>query len=381
MRLTAMVLGLMLLIVPAQAQTTITLRGSAKLTEGAQDVRVSDIADIAGEDAADLGAIVVRPVPTDGPEARAGWLRLDVGAVRAALEAAGSVNWGKTTLNGSICTVRFAAPRAAATPGTPTRVREGPKPVDLSGGPTVRTTIAMKISGAYGVPIERVRIGFDAADEAILATPTAGRVVDIAFGASAGSPRLPVTVTMYSGDQVVLARTLQCDVLVQRAVATATTTIERGRTISAEHLSLTDRWEQPTVSGSTGLDPSRIIGAVAQRRIAAGEPINSNDVAPPLACKRGDTVYVHCLSGGVVVKVKAKAMGQARDGELVELKADGSDSPFTARMSGRGRAVMVVDPGPAAASQVFSDDQPTPAGTTGGRTRSDHGARGKERGR
>jgi flagella basal body P-ring formation protein FlgA len=59
---------------------------------------------------------------------------------------------------------------------------------------------------------------------------------------------------------------------------------------------------------------------------------------------------VHVLSGSVTVRAKARAMSNARDGELVQLKLEGSDRPLTARMSGRGRAVMVVDE-PAAADQ------------------------------
>lgn len=70
--------------------------------------------------------------------------------------------------------------------------------------------------------------------------------------------------------------------------------------------------------------------------------IETGDVESPIAAKRGEIVYVDCLSGRLVVKVRARAVGTVREGEIAELKIDGGDGSFFARMSGKGRAVMLV---------------------------------------
>lgn len=334
---------------PAHAQTTVALRSSARLTDGAQEVRLSDIAELAGPEASTLGSIVVVSSPDPG---RDGWLKIDIGDVRAALGRVPDINWGKVTLRGGACTLRVRDPSAAEA-RTPTLVdKKGPAsrpvPVDVSGPATVRTTLAMRLAGAYGVTIDRLRLGFEPADDAVLDSLVAGRTIDIDPGASPGSARVPVSIGVYDGDRLVLSRTVQVDVLVNRPTVLAAAAIDRGRAIDAGDISVVDQWTTPTLTPA----PTReeIVGSVAQNRIPVGQAIGRDDVAPPLACKRGDTVFVHCLSGSVIVKMKARAMAQARDGELVQLKVEGSDEPFTARMSGRGQAVLVVAPGAESAS-------------------------------
>jgi hypothetical protein len=65
-------------------------------------------------------------------------------------------------------------------------------------------------------------------------------------------------------------------------------------------------------------------------------------VQAPLAARRGDLVTVHCLSGGVTVRLRARAQGDIRDGETGEFRADGAKKTCPARMDGAGRAVMVM---------------------------------------
>jgi flagella basal body P-ring formation protein FlgA len=350
---------------PANAQTTITLRASARLAEDAQQVRLTDVADLVGPEAATLGELIVVD-QTDTRADRDGLIRVDVGMVRAALDTHAGINWGKLTLRGRACTIRIKdpsppggvrAPLSADTKGRATR----PVPVDLSGPATVRTAVATRLAAAYGVSIDHLRLGFDAVDDGVLGSLTAGRTVDIDLGASPGSARVPITVNLYSGESVVLSHTLQADVLVNRPVVSAAAAIERGRAITASDLSSVEQWVAPSLTPSPL--PDELIGSIAQNRIAAGKTIERDDVAAPLACKRGDTVFVHCLSGSVIVKVKAKAMGQARDGETVQLKMEGSDEPFTARMSGKGRAVLITPGSPSGGSSqsVFGGEPAKPA--------------------
>ncbi len=86
---------------------------------------------------------------------------------------------------------------------------------------------------------------------------------------------------------------------------------------------------------------AQAVGAKAGARLAAAQVLYSCDVQSPLACKRGDLVVVHCVSGSIVVKMKAKALAGARDGELVQVVAEDSKTPITVRMNGPQRAVLV----------------------------------------
>lgn len=321
------------------AQTTITVRSSARLESGAQEVRLRDVAEVSpvGSELEDL--VVLTGLAADTGR---DWIRIDLASIRAALDAAG-VNWGKVSLHGGDCTLRLTEPRLATrsdgTRGNP-RGLATPTNVDLSGLATLRTAIATRLAALYGVDPDRLRLGFDPADEPALGTLVSNRTVEIQPGGLESSSRLPVAVTLYDGDRVVLSRTVPVDALVYRPTLTASTTIERGRTITQDMVKSVEQWVSP--GPRSPAETSSVIGAVSQGRIQAGEIIAAADIAPPLACKRGDTVYIHCLSGSIVVKVKGRALGSARDGELVQVKCESSDDPITARMSGRGRAVMVV---------------------------------------
>ncbi|MCA9292865.1 MAG: flagella basal body P-ring formation protein FlgA, partial [Phycisphaerales bacterium] len=59
-----------------------------------------------------------------------------------------------------------------------------------------------------------------------------------------------------------------------------------------------------------------------------------------LAIRRGDLVQVHCLSGGLVVRGRGRAMANGRVGELIECKLEGAERSFLARVDGPGRVVM-----------------------------------------
>lgn len=358
--LARLTIALALTLVPAvaTAQTTVALRTSARLADGAQEVRLSDIADLAGPEAGTLGAAVVMSKPDPG---RDGWLTVSIADVHAALGRMPDVNWGKIALRGSECTLRVRDPAAPQPRAAPPVDRKGPAsrpgPVDLSGPATVRTVLAKRLAAEYGVDIDHVRLGFEPADAPVLDSLVAGRTIDIDPGASPGSARVPVTVGVYDGDRLVLSRTVQVDVLVNRPTVLAAAGIERGRAIDANDVSVVEQWSAPSLTPAPTLD--EVVGSVAQNRLAPGQAIGRDDVAPPVACKRGDAVFVHCLSGSVIVKMKARAMAQARDGELVQLKVEGSDEPFTARMCGRGRAVLVATPGagPAPAPRTADDTE------------------------
>lgn len=326
----------------AAAQTTVTLRPSARLAEDAQEVRLRDVADLAGDEADTLAGVIVMARPE---VSAAGWIKLDLAALRSALDAQG-VNWGRVSLRGGQCTLRLSAPAAARQiADRPARGLPEPSPIDFTGEPTLRTAVALQLAAHYGVQPAHLRLAFDPSESALLDTPILSRQVTVAPAGLPTSPRLPVTINVYDADRLIITRTIQTEARILTQVATASTTLDRGREIQADQINTAESWIAPTAQPPARA--SEIIGSVATGRILAGETIRSADLAAPFACKRGDTVHIHCLSGSVIVKVQARALGSARDGEYVELRIDGAEAPVTARMSGRGRAVLIAGGEPA----------------------------------
>lgn len=333
--------------------TRVVLKVNATIEDAtAETIRLRDVAEVTGPLAETLGEIAV---------AKRGETSVSLGMVRSALDAA-RVHWGQVALSGSTCTVQLVRPAAEAPPRPVNTGRKPDRPaqiVDVSGPPTVRTLIALRLSEQYGTEPGKLRIAFDPALDAYLDTPVEGRRVDVQTrgrgdggggGRTASAGRVTVNVAMYADERVESEKSITVEVLIERTVVTASETIGRGDAIAGGTLVEGVQWLAP--SARTPATLAELSGAVASRRIAAGQIIGREDVETPVIVKRGDIVWVHALSGPVTVKAKCRALGQARDGEIVQLKLEGSNQVFTARMSGRGRAVSVVgaqEPGAPAA--------------------------------
>lgn len=347
----AFVASICAMVSPALAQTQIKLRPSATImlqdARAARAVTLGEIADVSGSDAERLGAVLVRP----GMLGAGDQATISVDDVRSALnEVSPRVNWGRVTLSGSGCAVNFrgiAEKQANAPSGRrsgESRQDATPQPIEdaLAQG-TVRSAVIARLLDLYTVAPQDLRLGFDTGDAEILdlsAGEPAGRRVDVQPGGGASSGRVPVSVLIYDGDRVVRAASIIVQAQVQRDVVLARSVIARNQAVTADLVQTARQWMSPSAKSPLTMD--QVVGGVSMTRLAAGSIIASGDVAAAIACKRGDFVMVHVLSGPVTVRAKARALSQARDGELVQLKVEGSKEPFLARMSGRGRAVMVV---------------------------------------
>ncbi|MBC7772088.1 MAG: flagellar basal body P-ring formation protein FlgA, partial [Pyrinomonadaceae bacterium] len=228
-----------------------------------------------------------------------------------------------------------------------------PSTVNVTEPPTVRTIVALTLARFLSVSPDGLKLGFDPKDEALLLRPTAGKRVDVQPAASGASELLPVRVYTYSGDRLLSSDTISIRVLVRRSVLTAAQAIDRKGMIEASMLSTGQAWVSPNASLSCTMEQA--LGAVARNKIAAGQVILPKLIETPLLIHRGDTVEIHCLSGTVTLKAaRARAMGGGREGEYIPFQLIGSKKTFTARVSGRGRAILVV--GETSAQQLEKAD-------------------------
>ncbi|MBL8763049.1 MAG: flagellar basal body P-ring formation protein FlgA [Phycisphaerae bacterium] len=348
--LIAMIALLSLAAVPAPAQDSVVMRSAARLAAGSP-IRVGDVATVSGPESARIAAVTL-----DGP---AGSTRgrdpivIDPARVRRALEDAG-MNPGRVTLRGGPCTVARGDDQDGPKPhiNQPALPPSSSTPAD-AGPNALKAQLVRRLAQLYGVDPTDVRLTLAQQDQDLLAADPGAARVEFQPGASRSSPKMPVRINLYDGDRLISSRTVSPEVKVRRRVVVAAAELDRGQSIGAPAVTLEVRWINPSLN--TLGDIEAAIGAETRARVAIGQVLEAEQLDAPLVCKRGDPVVVHCLSGSVAVKVRARAQAAARDGELVELRVDGSKRSFTGRMSGKGRAVMIV--GGAA------DEIPVPATT------------------
>lgn len=357
---------------PARAvgpvETTVVKLKASVVLEGAREaaggegvegevlraVRLGEVADIAGPNAAELGELVVAEDVRRLGKASEGVGSVTLAEVRKALDGR-RVNWGRTVLSGSACEVRFAWGSAGDGVARGERVDRGPEPevVDVGGERTVRKAIAQQLAANLSVEPSALKLLLRASDEGVLDRPTGFWRVDVEVGSVTTSSRAPVRVFAYEGDRVALSVTVDAEIEVEREVLVAAREVSRGDSIDPSMVRAERRWMSPAqgalAAGSLqSLTGGGVAAPVAATRIREGTVITAELVQSPVAAKRGDVVWVHCLSGAVRIKAKARALETVRDGEIGSFKLEGGDEVFRARMSGMGRAVMVVgdEPGP-----------------------------------
>ena len=320
----------------ADAQTTVTLNVSVRINSADARVTLADIAKLEGAEAAKFGELVMLDRADAKPV-------VSLADIRGKLQSAGA-NLGKISLRGSSCRIEIPGTAPASPKPKAERARTGPdyQIVDLSGPPTLRTAIARRLAAMHDVANDAIQIAFDEKDAMTLGTPHTDRqVVQVQPAASTSSSRVPLRISVYLGDKVVADYRLTADILLRRDVLVATRDIERREIITDADLRIEPRWISP---GTTPPAREAIVGSQARTRIKDGETLVGGDLETPVVIKRGDVVYVQCLSGAIVVQARARALGPGREGELIAFQMEGADESFVARVSGRGRAVMLAAP-------------------------------------
>lgn len=339
MRWIAIFISLAVFAATADADS-VTLKRSARLAEGST-VTLGLVAELSGDRAESLGDVVVIAAPND--LADRAWFDVTIDQVRKALDLE-KINWGRVSLRGTACTVRragFVSPTIVSAPRRHAEKRE-PTNVDVTGAPTVRTRIVQMLARLYNVDLPDLRVLFEPGDEDFLNIPEAGRRIEVQPAATPSSSRFSVVVWLYQGDQLTGNRTMRLDLRVHQSVLVLTNDLRRGQRITNDLLRQETMWIKP-IGPTPVTSMDQAVGSVARRRLSAGSVLRTANLESPVVIKRGEMVTVHCVSGGIVVKAKARAKADARDGEMVELSIEGSKKSFLARVVGPGRAVLNLD--------------------------------------
>lgn len=321
-----------LCVVCAARADSVTLRATARV-EPNSPITLGDVARLDGPLAMRLAGLVVLDSLGDAAVADGALAGVTLGQVQRVIKQDGRVSLGRVELRGGRCVLlarNTAQPIGAKTESS------APAPAAIEG--TVRARVERTIRETFGVAPEDLRIGFRASDEALLATPIAGRTVSVRV--IGRSSRLPLGVMVYQGERIVASGSVRATVSVRRTVVVAAGLLRRGDRPVRSRLRVEQRWVEPTLQPAP-LD--RVLASAVRTTVHADEPIELAHIESPVLIERGEIVVVHCVAGTILIEQRARAKSPGRDGQIITFES--LDEPrrlFTARVSGPGRAVVVA---------------------------------------
>ncbi len=138
-----------------------------------------------------------------------------------------------------------------------------------------------------------------------------------------------------------LQRTLLCKahVTAYGKVLMAGTDIPRGRIISPADLKVEERALE-TLPRNVVMNPQEIVGMVARKTIFPGNMIRVSDVEAPRLVKRNQLVSVEMRAGALFVQSRAKALMDARKGDVITCANLNSKERFQGVVRGDGVVVI-----------------------------------------
>ncbi len=303
--------------------TTVALRSTVRLAPG-EALTLGAVAAIEGRQRDLLAGL---PVP--GAVEQGAWTVVEADAIRAMVERS-AARVGSVVVKGS---------RASVTRVPERTERPAPAQEPAPDTPNLRRHLESWLTGRHAPGADEVRVTFDERDAALLATPTAGRVVEVRQIGSSSS--LSLRVTVYERDTIVLSDTLRVGLSARMPAPVAVRPLRRGVRVDADAFEVRLVWADPS---DPPADPATVAGRVLRRALGAGEAVHAGHLETPVLVERGQDVSVRSVRGSVVVTTIARARHDACEGDLVELEPkDRSGRRFTARVAGPGRAVM-IDP-------------------------------------
>ncbi|MBI1191378.1 MAG: flagellar basal body P-ring formation protein FlgA [Tepidisphaera sp.] len=311
----------------AQGQDDVVSLKARVTVDASRPLTLGDVAEISGVEASKAAGVIVTPDKIyDG-------LRLDMPAIRRALELDKKINLGRVRLTGAACVVHIGAGQPAA--GTAVSQSQVPEVVAPPGAETVRDRIGAHLANLFGIDSDDLRLTFDDSDAGILNRPTGGLTVGIQPQGS--GDRLPLTVRMYDGERLVVSGSLRVGVEIRRRVLVASRSIARGEVVSEATATTDSQWLGASAAPA---DPEESMGQVVRAPVRAGEVINARDVEAPVVIRKGDLVAVDCICGGVVVRASLRAIEDGREGDVIQLRQLTGKTIIRARVTRAGEAVI-----------------------------------------
>lgn len=316
-----------LIALAARCDVTVTLRAVARLAPD-RPITLGDVADVSGGD-----GLASTPLAVRAPERAGATMLVGVDEVESALRAAGA-DMARIRIGGSACRVMARAPAVGSPAASPVQAVE-PAP-EASDAVTLRDHVVFRVAQALGRDRVEIDLEFEDRDGPLLATPAAGRTIDVHTPGI--SRRTPIVMTIYEADGTIREHRLRAGVRVRVEAARAGPALPRGAAIRWEDVTREQVWIAPD---SPVVEADEAIGLRLRRGVKPGELLTHGAVESDTVIERGDIVAVHVASGTVVVRREARAMSSGRVGETIDLEPLTDDGGrFHATVEAPGRAVI-----------------------------------------
>jgi flagella basal body P-ring formation protein FlgA len=127
--------------------------------------------------------------------------------------------------------------------------------------------------------------------------------------------------------------TIDADVRIIAPVVVALHCLARGAVVREGDVQLQHLAAAEKVAGAL-LAVEAAIGHELVRPVAAGAPVSSDCLRPPLAVHRGEVVTVYAQSGAIRIRTNARSRDEGSVGELVAVESLLNRSTYYARVSG-----------------------------------------------
>lgn len=326
----------------------VVLRSAARLPAGANQVVLSDIAELNGPYASTLGDVVITKLT--GPSRV---IELNVPDVRRALDDAG-VHWGKIDLQGGRVVIRprmqsnteapmamqtISLTRPEAEPRDNGRLIQHRLVSEFADEATVRGAIGSYIAKGLRLPTDALQLAFDSRDKELLDITTAQYRIEVEAVSSLRSDRIQMVVRLWTGMRIDQNVSLTVLPLVRSDAVIAAKELGEGVKLTASDLMIEQQWVSPSRSGWF-TSVAELNDRVLDRSVRAGERLAPKHLRKDIIIRRGDRAIVRCLVGGIVLSLEVEARQEGAEGELIEFRKLGERDTFFATVTAPGEAVM-----------------------------------------
>lgn len=327
----------------------IRLRRTAAVLSTAKDVRIGDVADIAGVKANEAATISLGTVSElrDREKGGGDTVVITLADIRRALATRG-VNQGRIAFSGDRCRVRFVSEKrsgsmdSSAEGGGPLRSAEpGQWASEVLGDGTLRSQIARFICDQmHHREASTVRLLFSDRNESELKLSAGLHEFEIIPQASAASPQVPFLVRVFQGNRFIRSLRIVVGVRLQQDVYVSQRYISRDDAIRPSDFEVRSMLLEPS-----SIPPAPITenlkGRDARGRIVKGQILRVGDVIDPVSVRRNQLVDLIVKRGSFTISMQARAMDSGRSGDVIPVRPVGRKSDLKAIIGPDGTLMVV----------------------------------------
>lgn len=307
--------------------TTVRLHSTVRM-QGDSVCTLGSIAEITGVQATALNGIQIGITPKVGQ-----WTMIEVESIRKLIDEAVGIRSGSVIVVGHSTSITWRNTLELHESETESAAR--PLEPVAQPDPTIGDRVRVWLARRYNASPEAIRTTYRESDEEQLNQSAVGRMIEVAEIGHSVNTKLRISV--YRGDQFESSFTVSAAVRVQREVLVVKRDIRRGELIEKSMVTAEQRWQPASDAPAT---PAQVLGLASTGTLRVGDVIRAENVAQPIVIKRGEIISVRSIAGSIVANRRARALEDAREGEIFKLESIDRKNRFTARASGPGLAVI-----------------------------------------